>query len=230
MSRGLFVTGTGTGTGKTTVAASLARALLAQGVDVAAIKPVETGVLGDDPADADELADACGEQALARDPAWFRATAALSPYAATLEGDPPLDVPVVVRRMREIIDRHRVTLVEGAGGLLVPLDPLRTIADLARAAALPLLIVAPDRLGVLSDVLTTVAAAERADLEIGGVVLCAARESDPSSRTNAAILADRLEAPVRRAPWCPDRSARLAIEADLLSLPALRDPIDAVSL
>lgn len=193
--RGLFVTGTGTGAGKTTVTAALARALVADGVPVAALKPIETGV---DPiaADARALADAAGDPSLADDPRWYRTRPPLAPYAATLEGEPAPDLASLARAVRDrAADRY--ALVEGAGGLLVPLDREHTIADLALALGLPIVLVAPDRLGVLSDALATLEAARARGLVVRALVLSqVAPTTDRSVRTNAGILAELTKTPV----------------------------------
>lgn len=190
---GLFVTGTGTGVGKTKIACALTRALASRGVAVAAIKPIETGALNE-ASDAEALAVACGRPELATDPAWYRARPPLSPYAAALEGELPVQLTPIVSRLRAI---EELAIIEGAGGLLVPLDRDRTIADLAAALALPLLIVAPDRLGTLSDTLAILEAAGRRQLKIAAVALNRlGDELDPSTRSNARILRERSPAPV----------------------------------
>lgn len=211
--RGLFVTATGTGAGKTTVTAALTRVLVESGVPVAAMKPIETGV-DSVAADALALAEACRDPALAHDPRWYRARLAAAPYAATLEGAPPLDLPRLARTVRERAGT-RFALVEGAGGLLVPLDRNHTIADLARALALPLVLVAPDRLGVLSDALLTIEAVRARGLELRAVVLNrTGPHDDPSVRTNARILAEHaVDLPVIPLAYggpCPPRLVELA--------------------
>lgn len=191
---GLFVSGTTTGAGKTTITAGLARALVARGRSVAAIKPLETGV---EPVaeDAVALAHACGRPALADDPDWYRARVAASPYAAALEGEAAPDLARIVARIARI--DADFLLCEGAGGLLVPVDRDHTIADLACSLAMPLLLVAPDRLGVLSDVLAIHEAARHRDLSVAAIVLSATtRNPDLSARTNARILRERIAAPV----------------------------------
>jgi dethiobiotin synthetase len=186
--RGFFVTATGTGAGKTTLTAALAQALRAEGHDVAALKPIETGVEGF-PADARALAQACGHPELESDPRWYRARAPLSPYAAQLEGERAIDLGAIARAVREHAT-GRIALVEGAGGLLVPLDGRATIADLAVELALPILLVAPDRLGTLSEILTAMESADRRGLQVAAVVLGHPTSSPPddSARTNALVL------------------------------------------
>lgn len=209
--RGLFITATGTGAGKTTLTAGLARALRSLGHDVVALKPIETGVESV-ALDARALAEACGKH-VDVDPRWYRARAPLSPYAAHLESEPALDLDALVGAVREVAG-DRLALVEGAGGLLVPLTRDATIADLARALALPLLVIAPDRLGVLSDVLAVMESAERRGLPVAAVVLDqVTAATDPSERTNARILSERLDCPVLRVPFggrVPDALIELA--------------------
>lgn len=191
---GLFVSGTTTGAGKTTLACALTRALIARGRRVAAIKPLETGV---EPVaeDARALAVACGRPELASDPAWYRARLPVSPYAATLAGQPPPRLDAILARIGTI--DAGLVICEGAGGLLVPLDRERTMADLARALGWPVLLVAPDRLGVLSDVLAIHEIAVRRGLEVAAIALSATGPvADPSAATNAPILAERLGTPV----------------------------------
>ena len=195
--RGLFVTATGTGAGKTTVTAALAGALRLAGRDVVALKPIETGV-GAFAADARLLAEACGHPAVERDPRWYRARAPLSPHAAQLEGEAAIDLAAVAAAVRELV-ADRLALVEGAGELLVPLDSRTTIADLARELALPLLLVAPNRLGTLSEVLTAAESADRRGLHLAAIVLShpSAAPPDDSARTNADVLRAHLPTTTR---------------------------------
>jgi len=120
-------------------------------------------------------------------------------------GDPPLDWPALLAAIGPHLDAPNL-LVEGAGGLLVPLDAERTIAELARTLGLPVILVARDALGVLSDTLATVECAERRGLEIAAVILSATRSPDPSTATNVDILGARIEAPVVRFPWVESES------------------------
>lgn len=211
---GLFITGTGTGVGKTWLTRGLAAALHRRGVSVAAIKPLETGC-DPDPADALELARACGREELARAPGLYRARPPLAPYAATLEGEPPVDLDAVLAATRDLA--ADVTLVEGAGGLLVPLDAEHTLAELAAALALPLVIVARDGLGVLSATLTTAECAARRGLVLRAVVLSPPNDPhDASPATNARILQERLDCPVLRYAPARDDDAVLADAAERL--------------
>lgn len=192
----LFVTGTGTGVGKTVVTRSLTAHLKASSFPVVSLKPLETGC-DPDALDAIALATACGKPELARDPRFYRVAPPLAPYAATLSGSPPPDFDGLVRTCRALAEGSSLCLVEAAGGLLVPLDANRTMAEFALALGSRLVLVAPDRLGVLSDTLAIVEAATRRDLPIAAVVLNrGAHPPDPSQQHNAQILAERTRLPV----------------------------------
>jgi dethiobiotin synthetase len=184
--RRLFVTATDTGVGKTSVARALLAAYRARGHVVAAMKPCETG--GGD--DAARLAAATGR---ALDPALVNpyrfARPAAPSVAARAEG-----AYVELRQIAAAADALSVgadlLIVEGAGGLLVPLDGQHTMADLARVLRLPVLIVARPSLGTVNHTLLTVEAARRRDLALAGFVFSrtdAPRGADEP--TNAAAIA-----------------------------------------
>ncbi|MCA9609267.1 MAG: dethiobiotin synthase [Myxococcales bacterium] len=185
----LFVTGTGTDVGKTRLTLALTLALRARGLPVVALKPLETGC-DPEPADATALAAACDRPELAHLPGLYRARRPLAPFAATLEGEPaPAWGPLV-----EAVQAHRDApnlLVEGAGGLLVPIDAERSIADLAVALEMPLAVVARDGLGVLSDTLATLECVRRRGLEVAAVILRRPAAPDGSTATNIDILRQR---------------------------------------
>lgn len=211
--KGLFVTGTGTGVGKTWLTRGLARALRRRGDDVAAIKPIETGC-DPRPLDAEALARACDRPELADLDGLYRARLPAAPYAATLEGEPAIDLPRVIAAVKPV--PAQLHLVEGAGGLLVPLDAHTTLAELATALALPVVLVARDALGVLSHTLTAAECARRRGLEIRAVVLTPSPDDEPSSRTNGRILVDLLTVPVLRFEPVSGEDAALADTAEAL--------------
>jgi dethiobiotin synthetase len=223
--RGWFVTSTGTNVGKTWVSRALLLGLRAHGVKVAGLKPIETGC-APSPRDALALADASGRATLAHSPRWYRAELPASPYAVELEtGFPPPRIEAVVEEVGVIANAHEAVLVEGAGGLLVPLDREHSMADLALALGLPLLLVAEDKLGVLSHVLTAAESAERRGLRIGALILnqaLAVDPEDPSIRTNRTILAERLGVPVLSLPHLtqddPTALAAAAEQSGLVTL------------
>jgi dethiobiotin synthetase len=185
----LFVTGTDTGVGKTFVACALAHALRAHGRRVAVMKPVETGV-ADVPEDAVRLRAAADDGAPLDAICPLRFRAPLAPaVAARLEGR-TIDVGALVDAIGRRAGDADVLLVEGAGGLLVPVDGRTTWADIAARAGLPLLIVAANRLGTVNHCALTARVAAAAGLAVRGFVLSQpAAETDVSAATNADTIA-----------------------------------------
>ena len=185
----LFITGTDTGVGKTFVACALATALRARGRRVAVLKPVETGVI-DEPEDAHRLRAAAGDFAPLDDVCPYRLRAPLAPaVAARLEGI-TIDVAFLVALVARRATAADVLLVEGAGGLLVPLVDRTTWIDLAGRCALPVLIVAANRLGAINHCALTGRVAVAAGLAVRGFVLSQpSATADPSTATNAGEIA-----------------------------------------
>ncbi len=211
--KGAFISGTGTGVGKTFVTRGLAAALRSRGEHVAALKPIETGFGDPAQSDAHALAHACGHPELRDQPGFYRAPPPLAPWAATLEGHPAC--PPLASLVRDIVAAGQgadTVLVEGAGGLFVPLDARHTTADLIHALGLSLVLVAPDQLGVLSHALTAFDCAERRGLRVLAFVLVAPADDvrDPSVATNRRILLERLPVPVISFPRVRDDDTELA--------------------
>ncbi len=169
--RGVFVTGTDTGVGKTFVACALARALREAGVDVGVMKPIETGVPEAGPEDARALREAAGVEDPLELICPVRFALPASPEAAARAEDRSVSLDAIRDAFDELTRRHAFVLVEGAGGLLVPIDAGTDMADLARAFDLPLLLVARAALGTVNHTRLSLEVAEARGLEVLGVVL-----------------------------------------------------------
>lgn len=170
--KGVFVTGTDTGVGKTLVSALLLGAFRARGADASYFKPVQTG--SDD--DTETVARLSGARDLPRPAYEFSLPA--SPSRAALAAGRSLELSRIIERFRALPERFWI--VEGAGGLLVPLSERGEkvlTKDLVKALGLPLLVVASTRLGTINHTLLTLECARRAGLEILGLVLNG--EEDP---------------------------------------------------
>jgi dethiobiotin synthetase len=198
MARGIFITGTDTAVGKTMVTAALAALLRAAGADVGVMKPVETGRRGRESSDAARLIRA----AAVRDPAAlvapYRFAAPLSPLAAARLAGRRISFRRLGQAYRALARRHRVMLIEGSGGLLVPLTERETVADLIRRLHLPVIIVARAGLGTLNHTVLTVEAARRRALRVAGIILNqpTAGRPDPSVAHNGMLLRDMTGLPV----------------------------------
>jgi dethiobiotin synthase len=170
---------------------------------IAAVKPMETGC-DPVPQDAVALANACGDPSLAQRSGFYRARLPASPYAVELESEQVApNVHDLERALVDVAADYQGVLVEGAGGLFVPINRTEVLADLVHALELPVLLVATDRLGVLSHVLASVEAATQRGIRIAALVLNRNQidtADDPSLRTNRLILAQRLDFPVIEFP------------------------------
>lgn len=185
----LLVTGTDTGVGKTFVACALAMALRARGLRVAVLKPVETGVT-DVPEDARRLQAAAADPAPLDDVVPYRLRAPLAPAVAAREEGVTIDLERIAALVIRRTAGADVLLIEGAGGLLVPLVGTTTYAELAVQLALPLLLVAPNRLGTINHCTLTARVAAAARIPIRAFVLSQpSPASDPSAGTNAGVIA-----------------------------------------
>jgi dethiobiotin synthetase len=170
MGNAYFITATGTDSGKTFVAEGLARAWRARGARVRTLKPVMSGYAERDApmSDAGRLLTACGEQptaeAVAAIAPW-RFAAPLSPdRAAALEGR-AIDFAAMTTWCRDKIAKNDdVLLIEGVGGVMVPLNGTHTVRDWMAAIGLPVLLVAGTYLGAVSHTLTALAALREAGL------------------------------------------------------------------
>jgi dethiobiotin synthetase len=167
--RGLFVTGTDTGVGKTILASALTAALRAQGVGVRALKPVITGLEDAGTADHEMLAQAGG--CLPEEVAIVSYDPPMSPHLAAELAGQPIAPDALEETIAERAAAAEVVVVEGVGGLLVPLAESYDVRALARALALPLLVAARPGLGTINHTLLTLEVARTAGLKVAAVVL-----------------------------------------------------------
>jgi dethiobiotin synthetase len=206
MKRGLFVTGTDTGVGKTVTSALLCSAIQNSGGAAGYLKPVQTGD-EDDTATVRRLAALEPEGCAG--PVYRFALPAAPSRAAEAEGG-LVKLETLTAAWQALPERRWV--VEGAGGLLVPLSRKVTMLDLVKLLELPLLIVASTRLGTINHTLLTLAAAHAAGVPVAGIVLCGA--PDPGLRDVIGELDDSriiAEIPVLE-PLTPVRVAQCALD------------------
>jgi dethiobiotin synthetase len=194
MNRGFFITGTDTAVGKTMVTAALAALLRAARIDVGVMKPILTGcrrrhgrwILSD--------TRLLLRAASTDDPPTlvtpYRFSLPASPLAAAQAARRPIDLHRIDAAYRALARRHDLMLVEGSGGLLVPLTTRSTTADLIDRLNLPVVIVARAGLGTINHTLLTVEAARRRRLTVVGIILNQPTppRRDPSVAGNRALL------------------------------------------
>ena len=208
----LFVTGTDTGAGKTTVSCALLAAARARGMRTRAMKPIETGCEADLAADAAalEIAATGGADTLSSLSVVYRFAAPLAPaVAAEYEGRAIELAPILQAAARMRALAPDLFLVEGAGGLLVPITDSLDMADLAAALGLPLLVVARDGLGTINHTLLTLEAAASRGRPVRAVILTATAPgtSERDAARNALEIERRGRVPVLgRLPHLDDTS------------------------
>jgi len=172
---GLFITGTDTGVGKTVIAGAIANWFSRRRVRVAASKPVATGCVhrreGLVSEDAEFLA-AAGDVRFPLDLICpQRYVEPLAPAVAAERAKQPLDWDEISRSIRLMSAEADVLIVEGVGGIMVPLDRQKLVLDLAVELGLPAVVVARAGLGTINHTLLTVHALESAGVPLAGVVI-----------------------------------------------------------
>ena len=222
MAKGYFITGTDTEVGKTRVATLLIRAFRSHGHDVGVMKPVSAGGLED----VHALREAAGVQ---DDLGVINPVALeepLSPNLAASRSGVAIDLDALTSPYRGLSQRYETMVVEGAGGLLVPLSNTESIADLASQIALPLIIVARAALGTINHTLLTIEAARSRNLDIAGVIYnhVTASTGDPSESESPAIVS-RISGVVSFGT-IPHHSAGETIDISVhLDLPAILEAL-----
>jgi dethiobiotin synthetase len=205
----VLVTGTGSGVGKTWVTCALALALGSAGKRVIAVKPVETGCSGA-PGDREDgvlLAQATGQSQPSH--AIFRLTEQVPPALASDRSGITLDFDALISKIERYGQNAEYLLVEGVGGLLVPVTWEWNMVDAARALGACALVVAVDKLGTINHTLLTLSALELAGVPCAGVVLTTPELPDQTTGSNGAAISrlsgvDRVVGAPKSA--YPDRS------------------------
>jgi len=201
-SAGIFITGTDTEIGKTVVAGGLAAALKAAGINVGVMKPIASGgvehkghIVSEDAiflqhaAQVDDALDLIN-------PICLRHPLAPS-MAAEIEGA-SIDLRQIDKAFAELCQRHEFIVVEGVGGIAVPICEEILVADMAQRFQLPLLIVARPDLGTINHTVLTVEFARSYNLEVCGIVLNASQEESKglAEETNPKELARLTHLPI----------------------------------
>ena len=215
--RGLFITGTDTGVGKTIVAASLVASLRHSGFDMGVMKPIETGFslrssdavfLKKIAAVKDSLDSICP----------YRLKHPLSPFTAAKMENVSIGFERIARAYGELLQNHQALLVEGAGGLLVPIARDKMMADLAFCLELPVLIISRTGLGTINHTLLSVEAARKRGVEVAGVIF---NHLGPrrglAEKTNPSVIRHFLDVPILgEIPYAPFLKRKERIEERII--------------
>ncbi|WP_442600831.1 dethiobiotin synthase [Paenibacillus sp. KN14-4R] len=172
MRKGIFITGTDTDVGKTVITAGIALALKAIGYKVAVMKPVQSGHLAHDPAgDGMRLKTLSQSEAPIEDIVGYSFERPVAPGLAAQLAETEIERAYLMDMLDRISVDYDVVLVEGAGGLMVPMGEDWTVADLAQEMKFPVVIVAKPDLGTVNHTALTVMAARQYEIEILGAIL-----------------------------------------------------------
>lgn len=216
MGKGFFITGTDTGVGKTFIIAGIGAVLKEKGVNVGVMKPVETGCSegegGFKPQDAIILKRMAGvdDELDLINP--YRFKVSVAPSIASSDAGQTIDLGRIKGCYEDLASRHDLMLVEGVGGLLVPLNERETVADLVRLLGLPLIVIVASRLGAINHTLLTVRYAQEHGIESKGIILNHPNLSlDEAIRTNKDEIKRLVNLPILgEMPFCDeDRSPQM---------------------
>jgi dethiobiotin synthetase len=214
--KSLFVTGTDTGVGKTVISAALTRALVARGLQVAVMKPIASG--SDPTPEGLRNSDALTLIAAANVTAPYEVInpycfhPPISPHLAAHEAGTTIDLQLLRSRFHSLAVASDCVVVEGAGGWLAPISSTATMADLAAALSLPVLLVVGLRLGCLNHALLTRESLSARGAPFAGWIANAIDPQFARPAENLATLTARLgEPPLACVPFLE----RAADAADL---------------
>jgi dethiobiotin synthetase len=232
---GLFITATDTGVGKTVIASAIANWFHRRGKRVGVCKIVATGCIlrGDQlvSEDAESLARASGSRFPLEVVCPIRYAEPLAPAVAAERAGVSLDWSLLQQSLDTLASQSDVLIVEGVGGVMVPMDDRHTVLDVAAWLKLPAIVVARPALGTINHTVLTVNALRAAGFDVAGVVInrCLANSADVAEQTNPAAIEKWGRVPVLcRVPEeaiSPDHlSARLAAALDGIDWLRLSSP------
>ena len=182
--QGFFITGTDTGVGKTVVTACLLSLYRRHQHNVGVMKPIETGVDPECNSAANSDAKFLMEVSQCSDPLSHICPIQLktpaSPYQASIIEDRSIDLNQIIVSFRMLADKYENLLVEGLGGLLVPLKSNYFLYDLIRDLGLPLMVVSRNTLGTLNHTLLTLRVAQQEGIPVRGIIL---NQTEPGEYT-----------------------------------------------
>lgn len=185
MHKGIFVTATDTEVGKTYVSCKIAEALKNLSINVGVFKPVSTGDRND--ARALIKSSSIKESEKKVTPIFFKNP--MSPYGASLIENKTFNLKKVYSHFKYFLDKYNFTIIEGVGGVLVPLKKGFFVSDLIRNFKLPVIVVARHNLGTINHTLLTIEQLKKDNQKVLGIILNGHKNKDDvSTKTNASLI------------------------------------------
>lgn len=203
----IFISGTDTGVGKTLISSGLVRLARKRGINCVGIKPVETGcpikngML--DPIDGRILWEASDRSFSLDECAPYRFAMAAAPFRAAAMEDSNLSVSDIVEHVLAVSEDADMTIVEGAGGLMAPVEDHKMMIDVIQQLRFPTVLVARMALGTINHTVLSVEALQKRDIPIKGIVLSVSQEiSGPEEEYTPGDLARIFpDIPIVRFPF-----------------------------
>jgi dethiobiotin synthetase len=207
-----FVTGTDTHVGKTLISCALLHGFAAQGKSVVGMKPVAAGCNNDGQnEDVVQLRAASNVEVSNELTNPFCFLPAIAPHLAAQQAGIEIQLPRILDAYQKLGAQAEVIIVEGVGGLCVPLNAQQDSADMLKALGLPIILVVGIRLGCLNHALLTVEAINARGLTLAAWVANIIDENMPHLEENIAALQQRIAAPLLGiVPFLPNVDARVA--------------------
>ena len=209
--RSFFITGTDTGAGKTVATAALCALMRNRGIKAVPVKPVQTGCTSSGGRlhvpDLEFILASCGIPLPPTDAerlCMYRYKPACSPHLAAERGDAQIDPEHIIRSVNALKQEYECLLVEGAGGIMVPLTRNYYMLDCMKALALPVILVCRPGLGTLNHTLLSLNTLADHGLAVAGIVFCETRKParDAIEKDNYRTIAELAMAPVLgTVPW-----------------------------
>ena len=183
-SQGFFITATDTGIGKTVVTAALAVAMRQKRLNVGVMKPIESGVHPSyfDSSDAERLRTLVTPSRSFESICLYHFADPLAPLAAARRAGVAIDLTSISSTFHHLAREDDLVLVEGVGGLMVPLSPTQTVCDLMRLLQLPCVVVGKAVLGSVNHILLTLEVLQKYNVAIAAIVL---NEGSPMGMSEA---------------------------------------------
>ena len=220
MGQGFFVTGTDTGVGKTLVACALLHGFATAGKSAVGMKPVAAGSEKGRWSDVEALRRASTVRAEAGLVNPYAFEPAIAPHVAAELAGIEIETEIIAKAYEELARRAEVVVVEGVGGVMVPLNARQTSADLAMRLGLPMVLVVGMRLGCLNHALLTHREIAACGLRCAGWVANCLFQEIPQLDANIRALRTRLASPLLGVvPFQQDPKARAI--AGMLAIDAL---------
>lgn len=193
MDKAIFITATDTGVGKTTISKALAKLLKDKGYKVAYFKPIETGIEKEENTDYYSLLQITKQEDLA---VLYKFINPVAPYTATLLEGVDIDIDLIKNHLEYLKNKYDFVIVEGAGGVAVPIKIDYTYLDFIKETKIPVLVVSRSKLGTINHTYLTIKALKDINADIKGIIINQYEGNDISEKTNPEIIEKMTNIPI----------------------------------